>query len=334
MFGRLRYLGEAALRPFFSAAVAAAAASLILLLGSHAPSARAQASRTVTLTMREQGPQYLFDPNQLTVPTGQVAFTLVNNGQRPHNFVVPAANFSQPEVPRGQTVQATLNFPTPGTFPFVCDLPGHAERGMRGTITVVAGTAGAAGAAGSSLGATGTTGSQQAGNQSGLAGSTRNTLLFISLVIHVPAAIVWLGLALFDLFVVAVPFLSPAQRGGLLMRPRWLVVGLIPVILLTGIYQTINNPFNTLTDIASLEALRNETTYGFALFLKHGFVIASWVLTLALSFWVAPRLIAFADDTTAGAAKPPRLFDLAAWANFLACGALVLCVTVMIFQLH
>ena len=64
----------------------------------------------------------------------------------------------------------------------------------------------------------------------------------------------------------------------------------------------------------------------------------SWALTLALSFWVAPRLVALAEDgpatRSATRVSDPRLPTLVAWANVFACAALVLCVTVMIFQLH
>ena len=346
----------------------------------------AQAQGT-TLTAGEQGPRYFYDPAALSLPAGQVTLTVANNGGRPHNFVIDEFRVHTPDIPRGQAAQVTFNA-QPGTYTYYCDLPGHYDRGMHGTLTVTAaGTqqqaataapaqataapaqptvapaqptvAPAATAAATTAAATAAAtrpaptsapaapaapAPASAGNTSAVSGAgtaasragigLQVTPLFISLVIHIPAAITWLGLALYDLIVVAVPFLSPAQRGALLQRPRWLVVGLIPVILVTGIFQTIYNPFGTLTDFASLERLRTETTYGFALFLKHGFVLASWGLTLLLTFWLAPRLVAFADDTSAGATRPSPLPRLAAWANFLACAALVLCVTVMVFQLH
>jgi len=168
----------------------------------------------------------------------------------------------------------------------------------------------------------------------GLTGQARSLPLLISLIIHIPTAILWLGLVLYDAIVVAVPFLTPAQRGSLLHRPRWLVLVSIPVILATGIYQTIYNPINTVNDIASLESLRNTTTYGFALFLKHGFVMASWAMMLAMTYWFAPRLVAFADDIRPEAVTPSRLPGLLAWANVAACVGLLTCVAVMVFQLH
>jgi plastocyanin len=323
-------------------------------------------SSSVTVEAGERGAQYFFTPDTLTVPTGQVTITYKNSGLRKHDWAVEALNLSIPEVDAGKSAEGTFTFSAPGTYEFICDLPNHAARGMRGTITVVA-AGPAAGAAPQSTAAggtggtaaqptraatpgttAGTTAGGAAGGASSAAvagsaaqgsGSARNVPLFISLAIHVPSAVTWLGIALYDLIVVAAPFLTPAQRGGLLQRPRWAVVALIPLILVTGVYQTINNPFSTLTDFASLEALRTTTTYGQALFFKHGFVLLSWALTLGLSFWVAPQLVAAAEPVAAagaGTAASPRgrLHHLIAWGNLLACAALVLCVTVMIFQLH
>ena len=152
--------------------------------------------------------------------------------------------------------------------------------------------------------------------------------------VHIPAAVLWLGLVLYQAIVTAVPFLTPAQRGSLLYRPRWLVVLSIPVILVTGIYQTIYNPINTVTDIETLESLRNTTTYGFALFIKHGFVFASWAMMLAMTYYFAPRLVAFADDIRPEAVTPSPLPRLLGWANVAACVGLLACVAVMVFQLH
>ncbi|HET7767269.1 MAG TPA: hypothetical protein VFN74_00760, partial [Chloroflexota bacterium] len=108
----------------------------------------------------------------------------------------------------------------------------------------------------------------------------------------------------------------------------------IPLFGLTGIYQTIYNPFSTITSYADLSELRETTTYGFALFLKHGFVFASMVLTLAVTFYFAPRLLAFAEDIRDSAQTPSGMPSLLSWLNVAACVALLACVAVMVFQLH
>jgi uncharacterized cupredoxin-like copper-binding protein len=40
------------------------------------------------------------------------------------------------EAQGGQTARGAFTIDTPGTYTFVCTVPGHAAAGMRGTITV------------------------------------------------------------------------------------------------------------------------------------------------------------------------------------------------------
>jgi len=330
--------------------------ALLSLLAITVPSVSAQ-SAPVTIEMGERGNEFYFEPQALSVPTGQVRINFNNVGQRNHNWVVtlPSGVQRTPDIGGGRTAEQAFTLAQPGTFEVICDLPTHAQRGMRMTLTVTAAAGGAAGGAATGTGAQahstapagGLTGSTASGTSTGSgaaagsasgspSGSTSpaGTPYLVSLMVHIPAAIAWLGIVLFDAIVVAVPFLTPAQRGALLARPRWLVLLTIPLFFITGIYQTIFNPFGTITSYADLTALRSNTTYGLALFLKHGFVFASMALTLAVTFWFAPRLIAFAGDTTAETVTPSHLPSLLTWANVAACIALLACVAVMVFQLH
>ena len=97
-------------------------------------------------------------------------------------------------------------------------------------------------------------------------------------------------MVLYQAVVSAVPYLSTAQRADLLQRPRWLIVAAIPLFFLTGTYQTIFNPFVTITDFQTAEAFRATSAYAQALFWKHGFVLLSMALTLTVTFWIAPRM--------------------------------------------
>ncbi len=316
------------------------------------------------IEMGERGAEFYFEPKQLTVPAGQVTLAFKNVGERRHNWVaqLPEGPQRTPDVDGGRDHTQTFTFAQPGTYEVICDLPTHLQRGMRMTLTVspaappasgaaTGATSGAAqaqatvGGAGSgqagtgsssgatSTGAQGATTTSQSGSTTASV-SAAGTPYLISLMIHIPAAIAWLGIVLYDAIVVAVPFLTPAQRGSLLYGPRWLMLATIPLFALTGIYQTIFNPFGTITSYEDLSHLRAETAYGFALFLKHGFVFASMALTLALTYYFAPRLVAFADDIRPEATSPSRMPGLLAWANVLACVALLACVAVMVFQLH
>jgi hypothetical protein len=339
-------------------------------LSLQTPIAGAQGAPTAVQI--EMGDYYSGAPGtrdyQITVPAGQVQFTFHNSAGRQHNFTIEALNQRIPDVGAGRTYEQTFTFTTPGQYQFFCDLPLHAQRGMMGTLTVTAapavgaaapapqpqppaqppaqtpaaggstatrapaGTA-AGGAAGGAAPAAGAAGAQAAA-PAAAQGSVRNLPLLISLGVHIPSVIAWLGVVLYDAIVVAVPFLTPAQRGSLLHRPRRIILVSLPLFVITGIYQTINNPINRVVDIASLEELRTTTAYGFALFVKHGFVTASVVLTFAITFWFAPRLVAFADDVGEGAVTPSRLPVWLAVTNVASCVGLLLCVAVMVFQLH
>jgi hypothetical protein len=341
--------------------------------------------------MGERGNAYYFAPDQLSASAGTVSFVFRNVGSREHNFVIEALNLRTPDIAAGATRDASFTFTTPGTYQFICDLPTHAQRGMVGQIVIAA--AGAAPAAQATTapaapaaqattvpgttpatvpptGATQATATRPAqgtvppSTSAGSAGAitaSGNLPLFVSLAIHIPAAVAWLGVVLYQAVVAAVPYLSVAQRADLLRRPRWLILAVIPLFAITGTYQTINNPFVTLTDFETAEAFRATSAYAQALFWKHGFVLLSMALTLAVTFWLAPRLARSAApvavaaaganpgpgagattvtiDATgdgaagAGPASPGRV-SLLAWANVAACLALLLCVAVMVFQLH
>jgi plastocyanin len=79
--------------------------------------------------------EFVFTPNQLTIPANtDVSVALPNLGQAAHNFTIQELGISV-TVEAGQAGQTTINAPA-GTYPFVCNLPGHSEAGMVGTLTV------------------------------------------------------------------------------------------------------------------------------------------------------------------------------------------------------
>lgn len=85
---------------------------------------------------------YYFEPKEITVRLGQVSFIIANDGpERPHTFAIrnrsgsgDLVRSSRLEVGQSGTVQA--EFREAGTYEFYCTLPGHADRGQRGTLTV------------------------------------------------------------------------------------------------------------------------------------------------------------------------------------------------------
>lgn len=75
-----------------------------------------------------------FEPKELTVAAG-TTITVTNNGVLQHDFVVDNQNVQTPLLNGGETAQVTIDLPA-GTYPFHCSVPGHAEAGMVGTLTV------------------------------------------------------------------------------------------------------------------------------------------------------------------------------------------------------
>ena len=98
--------------------------------------------------------EFAFAPATLTAKAGKLKLTLVNRGRTVHELVVlktaqaagalkvSGGRVSEAhavgevsETAAGATRSATLNL-APGRYVFVCNIPGHYEDGMRGTLTV------------------------------------------------------------------------------------------------------------------------------------------------------------------------------------------------------
>jgi uncharacterized cupredoxin-like copper-binding protein len=95
----------------------------------------------------------LYDQARIIVPAG-VAVTIVLRNDDPidHEFIVGGADVHQRHrsgtepvhasrptvvsVPAGTTRSTTITFTTPGSYLFICHLPGHEAYGMVGTLVV------------------------------------------------------------------------------------------------------------------------------------------------------------------------------------------------------
>jgi len=97
---------------------------------------------------------FMFDPNNFTVPAGQtITITATNNGAVEHDFVIlklgtdAGANFDDKDkgnvywdvkVQPGGSVRETFVAPSePGDYYVTCGIPGHLEAGMVAKMTVV-----------------------------------------------------------------------------------------------------------------------------------------------------------------------------------------------------
>jgi plastocyanin len=84
-----------------------------------------------------EGNEFAFTPSRITLKKGQVAeITFRNTGPFPHNLAIADLNVKTKTIQSGE--QDTIQF-TPdktGQFAFICTVPGHADKGMKGILTV------------------------------------------------------------------------------------------------------------------------------------------------------------------------------------------------------
>jgi uncharacterized cupredoxin-like copper-binding protein len=82
---------------------------------------------------------YKFNPSDPTVKSGEVTFTLANDGQTSHSLEIEDVNGEdqelEGEVSPGQDGTLKVNLP-PGKYEFYCPVENHKELGMEGDITV------------------------------------------------------------------------------------------------------------------------------------------------------------------------------------------------------
>jgi outer membrane protein assembly factor BamB/plastocyanin len=77
-----------------------------------------------------------FVPPTLEMPAdAPVTVTLSNTGAAVHNFNIDELNIHSGDVPPGQSSEVTITAPA-GTYQYYCNVPGHKEAGMIGTLTV------------------------------------------------------------------------------------------------------------------------------------------------------------------------------------------------------
>lgn len=97
----------------------------------------AGAGASTTLKLAASPTALAFDTTELEAKAGKVTIDFDNPSAIPHNVVIEEdgkelAGF-EPIVEDEEAVSADLE---PGTYTFLCTVPGHAEAGMEGTLAV------------------------------------------------------------------------------------------------------------------------------------------------------------------------------------------------------
>ena len=91
-----------------------------------------QVTTRVTVVMRE----YSFTLSKNVVPRGKVIFTVINNGDLAHDFVIGALNKKTPVFDSGERRTLVVNFTKRGRFLYLCSVGEHFFHGMKGFLRV------------------------------------------------------------------------------------------------------------------------------------------------------------------------------------------------------
>ena len=107
---------------------------------SAASAASAAGARATTLTnSADPSGELKFEKSSMNAKAGKITIEFTNTSSVPHNLAIVnlatlAVVATTPTFSGGtQSVTVTLK---PGRYGFVCTVPGHAEGGMQGTLTV------------------------------------------------------------------------------------------------------------------------------------------------------------------------------------------------------
>ena len=123
--------------------VVMAAVALVWTIPAFAHKSAASASVSVTMGKPSEFGYVL---STKTVAHGKVTFAISNKGNLPHDFKICASNkggtatactgTGSAQVSPGAMGTFSYTFKTPGSYEYLCTLPGHAAGGMKGILKV------------------------------------------------------------------------------------------------------------------------------------------------------------------------------------------------------
>jgi plastocyanin len=96
----------------------------------------ASSATTLSIAADPTG-QLKFDKSSLTAKEGTLTITFTNQASVGHNFTIEQNGKALAATPTFQGGSKTLKVGLrPGTYTFLCTVPGHAAAGMKGTLTI------------------------------------------------------------------------------------------------------------------------------------------------------------------------------------------------------
>jgi uncharacterized cupredoxin-like copper-binding protein len=84
-----------------------------------------------------KGNEFAFAPSTITVQKDQaVEIVFKNTGKFPHNLAIADLNVKTDTIRPGEQTSVKFTPNNIGKFTFICTVPGHADKGMTGTLVV------------------------------------------------------------------------------------------------------------------------------------------------------------------------------------------------------
>jgi uncharacterized cupredoxin-like copper-binding protein len=110
------------------------ALALLAACGGSSGGGGSQPAGSTKVTMTD----FKFDPSTISVPHGSVTFYLVNAGGQSHDMSIRDSSGktvgTSELVSAGDSSVFTVTLDA-GSYTFICTQPGHADAGMKGTLT-------------------------------------------------------------------------------------------------------------------------------------------------------------------------------------------------------
>lgn len=95
------------------------------------PAGGASTGGSVSVALTE----FAITPSDIAVPAGGI-LTVANDGAVAHDLAVEGQDLATPELAAGDEATLDVRGLAPGTYTVFCQIPGHREAGMVGTLTV------------------------------------------------------------------------------------------------------------------------------------------------------------------------------------------------------
>jgi uncharacterized cupredoxin-like copper-binding protein len=97
------------------------------------PAIGARSTAAKTVTIKVTATDFKFKLSRASIPTGTtVIFKVTNKGKIPHDFKI--AGKKTPLLKPGKSAKLSVTLKA-GKFTYICSVAGHAQLGMKGTLT-------------------------------------------------------------------------------------------------------------------------------------------------------------------------------------------------------